>query len=149
MQKSVRDFGLMGLGLGKLNIKSMRKATILSLSLIVVTSIGLSSCATLFGKKTHALAVGSDPSGADVYVNGFKMGTTPVELNLKADKSYTIEYRKEGYQSITRVVNTKVGAGWIVLDVLGGLIPVIVDAATGNWNKLDQDAVNAVLEEQQ
>ena len=55
----------------------------------------------------------------------------------------------EGYESITRVVNTKVGAGWIVLDVLGGLIPVVIDAATGNWNKLDQDAVNAVLEEQQ
>jgi glycerol-3-phosphate acyltransferase PlsY len=49
---------------------------------------------------------------------------------------------------VTRVVNTKVGAGWVVLDVLGGLIPVIVDAATGDWKKLDQDAVNAVLEKQ-
>lgn len=126
----------------------MRK-TILTISLFVVASLCFNSCATLFGKKTHALAVGSDPSGADVYVNGFKMGTTPVELNLKGDKSYTIEYRKEGYESISRVVNTKVGAGWIVLDVLGGLIPVVIDAATGNWNKLDQDAVNAVLEEQQ
>ena len=74
------------------------------------------------------------------------MGVTPVELNLKADKSYTIEYRKEGYQSVTRVVNSKVGAGWIILDVLGGLIPIIVDAATGNWSKLDQDSINAALE---
>lgn len=76
------------------------------------------------------------------------MGTTPVQLSLKADKSYTIEFRKEGYESVTRVVNTKVGAGWIVLDVLGGLIPVIIDAATGAWNQLDQDAVNAALIEQ-
>lgn len=127
----------------------MRRICYLTISLVIIASMTLGSCATLFGKKTHVLAIGSDPVGAEVYVNGFKMGTTPVELNLKADKSYTIEYRKEGYQSITRIVNTKVGAGWIVLDVLGGLIPVIVDAATGNWNKLDQDAVNAVLEEQQ
>ncbi|WP_424989314.1 PEGA domain-containing protein [Flagellimonas sp.] len=127
----------------------MRKSIILSISLLVIASLSFSSCATLFGKKSHALAVGSDPAGAEVYVNGFKMGNTPLELNLKADKSYTIEYRKEGYQSVTRIVNTKVGAGWIVLDVLGGLIPIIVDAATGNWNKLDQDTVNAVLEEQQ
>ncbi|AEM71600.1 PEGA domain protein [Allomuricauda ruestringensis DSM 13258] len=127
----------------------MRKTIILSISLLIVASLSFSSCATLFGKKSHALAVGSDPAGAEVYVNGFKMGTTPVELNLKADKSYTIEYRKEGYQNVTRIVNTRVGAGWIVLDVLGGLIPIVVDAATGNWNKLDQDAVNAVLEEQQ
>lgn len=126
----------------------MKKIFIGILSLIVLGTT-LTGCATLFGKKSHALSVSSDPKGADVYVNGFKMGTTPVELSLKADKSYTIEYRKEGYESVTRVVNTKVGAGWIILDVLGGLIPVVVDAATGNWNKLDQDAVNAVLEEQQ
>ena len=105
-------------------------------------------CATLFEPKLHPLAVSSNPSSAEVYVNGFKMGSTPVELNLKADKSYMIEFRKEGYESVTRVVNTKVGAGWIVLDVLGGLIPVIIDAATGAWNKLDQDAVNAALVEQ-
>lgn len=109
----------------------------------------LPGCATLFGPNLHSLPVSSEPSGAEVYVNGFKMGTTPVELNLKADKSYTIEFRKEGYDTVTRVVNTKVGAGWVVLDVLGGLIPVVVDAATGNWNKLDQDVVNAVLEDQQ
>ena len=80
-----------------------------------------------------------------MYVNGFRMGETPLELALKPDKSYSIEFRKEGYQSVTRVVNTKVGAGWVILDVLGGLIPVVIDAATGNWNHLDQDAVNAAL----
>jgi hypothetical protein len=121
----------------------MKKILIILISILTLGTV--SSCATLFGKKTHALAVSSDPRGAEVYVNGFKRGVTPIELNLKADKSYTIEYRKEGFESVTRVVNTKVSAGWIVLDVLGGLIPIIVDAATGNWNKLDQDSVNAAL----
>jgi len=32
---------------------------------------------------------------------------------------------------------------------LAGLVPVIVDAATGNWYYLDQDHVNAALKEQQ
>lgn len=109
--------------------------------------IMLTSCATLFGPKNHTLAVSSQPPQAEIYVNGFKMGTTPAEIALKADKSYTIEIRREGYESVTRIVNTKVGAGWVVLDVLGGLIPVIVDAATGSWNALDQDAINAALEE--
>ncbi len=79
--------------------------------LVLLTLFGTTSCATLFGKNLHPLAVSSDPRGATVFVNGFNMGQTPIELNLKADKSYTIEYRKEGYQSVTRVVNTKVGAG--------------------------------------
>jgi len=126
----------------------MKRKIICFVSLIVTLTI-FQGCATLFGPKLHPLSTSSDPAGADVYVNGFKMGVTPIQLNLKADKSYTIEFKKEGYQSVTRVVNTKVGAGWVVLDVLGGLIPVIIDAATGAWNKLDQDAVNAVLENQQ
>ena len=124
------------------------KKTIFTLLAIVALSTVFSGCATLFAPSTHPLAVSSQPAGADVYVNGFKMGTTPVELNLKADKAYTIEFRKEGYETVTRVVNTKIGAGWVILDVLGGLVPVIVDAATGAWYKLDQDAVNAALIEQ-
>ncbi len=111
--------------------------------------LGGSGCATLFAPQSHALAIASEPSGADVYVNGFKMGTTPIELSLSADKSYMIEFRKEGYQTVTRVVNTRVGAGWVILDVIGGLIPIIVDAATGKWNSLDQSAINAALEEKQ
>ncbi len=122
----------------------MKKLIVLS-SFILVLGL-LTGCATLFAPKTHPLSVSSEPREAEVFVNGFKMGVTPVELNLKADKSYTIEFRKEGYQTITRVVNTKVGAGWVVLDVLAGLVPVVIDAATGAWYQLDQDAVNAVLE---
>ncbi|MGC9093737.1 MAG: hypothetical protein ACP5JH_10890 [Bacteroidota bacterium] len=33
-----------------------------------------------------------------------------------------------------------------MLDILGGLIPVIIDAATGAWYYLDQTSINAVLE---
>ena len=125
----------------------MRKFTLSIISLFTLT-IFITGCATLFAPNTRTLAVSSDPHGAEVYVNGFKMGTTPVELNLKADKSYAIEFRKEGYNSVTRIVNTKVGAGWVVLDILGGGIPIIVDAVTGAWNQLDQDAVNAALIQQ-
>lgn len=122
----------------------MKHKILISLFLLMI-AIASSGCATLFATKSLPLSISSDPYGADVYVNGFKMGTTPISLSLKADKSYYIEFRKEGYEPITRVVNTKVGAGWIVLDILGGIVPVVVDATTGSWNKFDQEAVNAIL----
>ena len=124
------------------------KKKILAITTFLTLTYLISGCATLLAPNTHPLAISSEPHGAEVYVNGFKMGKTPIELDLKADKSYTIEYRKEGYETVTRVVNTKVGAGWVILDVVMGLVPVIVDAATGSWYKLDQNAVNAVLIEQ-
>lgn len=108
----------------------------------------INGCATILAPSTHPLAISSEPDGAEVYLNGERVGVTPVRLDLKADKSYTIEYRKEGYETVTRVVNTKVGAGWVIADILFGLVPVIVDAATGKWNQLDQDAVDAQLERQ-
>ncbi len=125
------------------------KKILLSSFVIIFTIIIFTSCATILATKTHAVSVGSDPHGADIYVNGFKMGQTPMELSLKADKSYTIEYRKEGYESVTRIINTKVGAGWVVVDIVFGFYPVIIDAITGSWSILDQDNVNAALVKQQ
>jgi hypothetical protein len=109
----------------------------------------LCGCATIFHGSTDKINFSSDPSGAQVYVNGQLMGTAPLEMKLESKHTYNIEFRKEGYQNKTVVVTNSVGAGWIVLDVLFGLIPIIVDAATGNWYSLDQEHVNAALEKQQ
>lgn len=122
--------------------------TIFTVLAFAFLSIMFTGCATLLAPKTHPLALNSSPGGAEVIVNGVKMGETPVKLDLKADKSYTIEFKKEGYEPVTRIVNTKTEAGWIILDAICGLVPVIVDASTGAWNKLDQSNVNAVLNQQ-
>jgi len=108
----------------------------------------LSSCATLFKRTSEEVRFGSEPQKAEVWVNGAKMGETPISLKLESKKTYTIEFRKEGYKPVTRTITNHVGAGWIILDVLAGLIPVIVDAATGAWYSLDQKNVDAALEKQ-
>lgn len=118
-------------------------------SFVAISIISFNSCATLFKGSTDGVSFSSDPSGAKVYVNGNLLGTTPVQLELKSKNSYTIEFRKEGYETKTVLLNNSVGGGWIVLDILGGLFPIIIDAATGNWYELDQEHVNGVLEKQQ
>ena len=121
----------------------MRKIVLL---LTVITTLTLTSCATLFGPKSHALSANSNPPGAEIYVDGERMGITPLKLELDPSKTYSIEYRKEGFRSITKTVKGKVGVKWIVLDILGGFIPVIVDAATGNWYEFEKDRINTNLE---
>jgi len=118
-------------------------------SFIAVTILTFSSCATIFKVSTYDVSFSSDPTGAKVYVNGSLLGTTPVQLELKSKNSYTIEFKKDGYETKTVLLNNSVGGGWIVLDILGGLIPIVIDAATGNWYSLDQEHVNGVLEAQQ
>ena len=106
----------------------------------------LSGCATLFNEKAPAVSFMSEPSAAQVYVNGVEMGETPCTFKLETDKEYTIEFRKDGYQTKTYFLTNEVGAVWIVLDILGGFIPIIVDAATGDWYELSQEYVSVSLE---
>lgn len=131
-----------------MNVKRVVKMGAIVASLVLLVYI-TGACATLF-KGTHNMVdFSSDPSGAKVYVNGGLMGTTPVNLKLESKRTYTIEFKKDGYEPRTYTITNSVGAGWIILDILAGLVPVIIDAATGAWYELDQTAVNAVLEEQQ
>ena len=124
----------------------MKKAvsifTIISIILLV------SNCATIFKGTSEEVNFNTEPQKAEVFVNGQSMGVTPIALKLESKKTYMIEFRKEGYKSRSYNLTNHVGAGWIILDVLAGLVGVIVDAATGAWYSLDQKNVNAVLETQ-
>ena len=115
-------------------------------AIFLVMVLFLTNCATVFKGVTTDVNFRSDPTGAEVYVNENKMGTTPVELKLESKKTYHIEFKKEGYESKTYTITNHVGVNWVILDVLFGLVPVIVDAATGAWYYLDQESINAVLE---
>jgi len=119
---------------------------IVSVLMVLGVFWGLSGCATILAGKQANVSFSADPEGASVYVNGSLMGKTPVQLKLENNKDYTIEFREEGYQSKTVFLNKGIGAGWIILDVVFGLVPVIVDAATGDWNFLTTDNVKVALE---
>ena len=54
--------------------------------------------------------------------------------------------RKEGYYDRTEQVTRFVGFGWIVLDILTGLVPLIIDMATGDWNMLETETLVVAME---
>lgn len=119
----------------------MKKA-LLFLAGAVLCVAAATGCATLFGKQSHQVEMASTPSGAEVFVDGERMGTTPLQLSLKANKSYNVEFRVPGKKPIMRIINNRVAVKWVVLDVLGGVLPVAIDAITGNWYEFDQDKIN-------
>ncbi len=111
--------------------------------------IYLSSCATIFKGTKEEVSFRSAPQRAEVYVNRMLMGQTPLTLELETKQTYTIVFRMEGYKPKSVQINNKVGAGWVILDIVLGLVPVVIDAATGAWYTLDQKNIDAVLEKQQ
>jgi hypothetical protein len=113
---------------------------------VLIAVFCLSGCATIFKGSTDTVNFASQPDKASVYVNGINMGKSPISLELKSNKTYNIEFRLDGYESKNVMLNNSVGAGYIVLDILFGIFPVVIDAATGDWYSLDLDHVNAILD---
>jgi len=115
--------------------------------LISVFLIFQMGCASILSAKREEIRIESDPPESMAYVNGNFVGMTPVSVWADKTQNHTIEIRKEGYLPQTRVVTSSVGAGWIILDVFFGLIPLVVDASTGEWKSLDQMPIKPVLQE--
>lgn len=100
-----------------------------------------------FSPDRETLSINSKPNEAAVYLNGNKRGKTPLSLLLNPTKTYTVKYKKSGYEPETRVIRNEIGVKWLVLDIVGGGIPILVDAVSENWMTLKKQRVNVNLNE--
>jgi len=107
-----------------------RKMLIIAISVLPL----LSGCSTLFGNNNRLVQVTSQPSGAQVYLNGQPMGTTPATVQVPSPNNNYVRVEKTGYQSNIQMVDSSfqpVG----VLNIL--FWPgFIVDAVTGDMMKV-------------
>jgi hypothetical protein len=117
-------------------------------AILLIPIILFSSCATIFNGSTDEVNFTSLPDYCKVYVDGQYMGSTPLKLRLESKKTHTVEFRKEGLETRVYQITNSVSGGYIVLDILFGFIPLLFDAATGNWYNLNQDHVHGVLDVQ-
>jgi len=108
------------------------------------TPLWTTGCATIFHGSRSATTLQSTPSGAEVWIDGSYVGRTPLGYELATDEEHVVFFRLPGYVERTFRVRSRIGAGWVVLDVLALVFPLIVDAATGAW--LHLQPITAVLE---
>jgi hypothetical protein len=121
----------------------MKKILIVIFCLVVILTLW--GCATIFKGGSQVISVNTSPDTAKIYMNGVYMGVTPLQLLLKSNQTYIFEFRKDGYESKTVILNNQVGAGWVILDILVSFWPLLIDAITGDWYYLQWDNVNAAL----
>lgn len=109
-------------------------------SLAATACIGLalaasaSGCATVFNSRMGGVMVQSRTPGAQVLVDGMMAGQTPMIVPVSADRPHTITVNGAAGQFTCMTQNT-IGVVWVVLDVLFGVFPLVVDAVTGAWGE--------------
>lgn len=119
-------------------------------ALVLMAIICLSSCATIFsGTKSKVSVLDGNPSRASVYVNGNFVGETPTSFKIPKKsfgKSSQIEIRAQGYKPVTVTIEKRIQAGYIILDLLTGVVELIVDFATGAIYTADPKKIQYKLE---
>lgn len=113
---------------------------------ILALALGLTGCGVIIGGTSDTVSLGSSPSGADVEIGplGQRL-TTPTQVSLKRKNDYLVTFSKEGYESEQVRIDHNIRGAILAGDILTGLIPVIVDAATGAWFELEPERVNVTL----
>lgn len=96
----------------------------------------LGGCATITRGSSDAWQIDSDPQGARVETtNGHFCEATPCAIRMKRDSEFTATVTKPGYKPATVQVTNKIsgegGAGLAGNIILGGVIGLGVDTATG------------------
>ena len=116
---------------------------------IVTTAV--SGCATITQGTRSALMVESNPSGASVLTtSGYSCIETPCVLDVPKKDSFSLTMNKQGCKpktvNIVSTVGTAGGAALAGNIILGGIVGLGVDAATGASKELVPNPVKADLE---
>jgi len=122
----------------------MRAKSTAAVALLALVSTGI-GCGTLFNAKKKTIMFSTEPSGANILIDGNRVGATPYQMELENGKNYTVTFRLDGHQDVSCMIGNTVGAGWVILDILGGVLPIVIDAVTGDWQSLDKSVCTATL----
>lgn len=104
-----------------------------SCTLLIVAGLLTANCAAIFKGSSADIRVNSNPSGADIIINGIDRGVTPQTMSLSRNENYVLTFKKDGYEDVNVEVKKKFDVGTTVVGNIfsWGLIGIIVDVATG------------------
>lgn len=97
----------------------------------IVLMIGLTGCASIIHHDYQDVPVTSHPSGVPVFLNHYACGKTPVVVALARGDRHTITMAPVGHEP-TRIYLEPMVSPLVLGNILfGGLIGLVIDAATG------------------
>lgn len=99
------------------------------LSIVIVACTG---CIGVFRGSTQGVWLLSNPTGANVTLDG-QEGVTPCLKALDRDsRSVVVKYELAGHAPIEKVIEPRCDAGLLVTEVFLTILGCIVDSASGN-----------------
>jgi hypothetical protein len=115
-----------------------------SIFAILIVSLLMTSCATIFTGTKDRITFNSTPAGATIYKDGVEQCKTPCTLKVKRSLSDTdIEYKLDGYE--TRLITLDKEFNIVSVINLGNLLGWGIDALSGAVMKYDKKVYDITL----
>ena len=112
------------------------------IALLIITALFITSgCASIFRGDRSKVLFESNPSGAKIIIDDNEVGVTPMTVKMPSRHKYHVTIKKHGYGEEKLYITNEVEVGYVVLDILFGLIPIVFDATSGAWYKIVPDKV--------
>ena len=113
---------------------------------IIVSTLLMTGCATIFTGTSDDIYINSNPSGAEIMIGGLKVGKTPATLTIKRpgfnDKEVVLKL--DGYERRTFILKKSFNS--IAILNLAGILGWAVDFATGAIYKYEPKSYEIDLE---
>lgn len=115
--------------------------------LLVAYAFLAGGCASIVKGTTQSIPVASSPSGADVKLDGNKVGQTPLTVEVKRKTDHLLTIEKAGYQVESVAITRNIGGAVFGNILAGGLVGWGVDAVSGAQYNLSPATVSVTLKE--
>lgn len=113
--------------------------------LVLLSAVIFYGCATIIHGTDQEIGISSNPSKANVKIDGFPIGYTPTMANLSRGKSHIVRIELDGYLPYEFTI-IKTTSGWVWGNIIfGGLIGLAIDAITGGMYELTPEQVQAEM----
>jgi hypothetical protein len=125
-------------------------ARLARLAVVLCCGALLANCATVTRGTVNQIQIVSEPSDAEARTSIGHNCRTPCTLTVDRKSEFTVSFAKEGYRETSVPVATRLaGAGAAGLAgniLLGGIVGIVADAATGATLEHYPNPVSATLE---
>ena len=117
----------------------------------VMCLIVLAGCATIISGRKQDVSIFSEPTAANVSIDGFAYGRTPLMVHMDRGKRHTVKIELEGYEPYGATIGRGFN-GWFLLNVplmpvmAVGVIGMVIDFGTGAVYSLSPDEIEASLD---
>lgn len=91
----------------------------------------ISSCATIMDGDSQTVTFNSNPSGAEIFLDGKRLGTTPLTVQIKRERNKMFVAKKEGHDEQQMVLSTHLNSWFWGNIITGGVLGSSTDYASG------------------